>query len=246
MQETRISSKFFVKFSHLGHNGAVTANNSGHGLGPTRARVLRFLLAQHGYSSVAEIASALSLHANTIRFHLEALTKLGYVAEKREEPKGQGRPRRMYCATQEAPEVDTSHLRDLTQVLLRHIVASTAHPKQVTEEIGHSWGKDLAHASQQDLRSLTDSAPGSALDELISHTREMGFDGAQTGEHTVTFTSCPYRAINQPMLSNICAIHFGLLRGFLDEADAPVELRELTPGTSCIAQFQNRKPKSDN
>lgn len=220
--------------------GPVTAKQSGHGLGPTRARVLRYLLAQHGHSAVAEIATALALHSNTIRFHLEALMKLGYVSEKREEPQGQGRPRRVYRATPQAPEIDTSHLRDLTQVLLRHIVGSTEHPKQVVEEIGHSWGKEVAHASEQELEALAKSAPDSALDELINHTRSMGFEGEQTGEHTVAFTSCPYRAINQPMLSNICAIHFGLLRGFLDEADAPIELRELTPGASCIAQFQKR------
>lgn len=220
--------------------GHVVSKKSGHGLGPTRARVLRYLLAQHELCSVAEIAEALSLHPNTIRFHLEALSELGYVAEEQEKPQGQGRPRRLYRVTADAPEVDTSHLRDLTQVLLRHIVGEAAHPKQTVEEIGHSWGQEVASAGEQDLKHLKDVSTSDALDEIINHTQSMGFEATRTSDQTIAFTSCPYRSINQPMLSNICAIHFGLLRGYLDEAEAPMELLELNPGTTCIAKFQKR------
>src|SRR5690625_6307676 len=68
----------------MGHNGAVVTKKSGHGLGPTRARVLRFLLAQHEPRAVADLADALALHPNTIRFHLEALVSLGYVSEEQD------------------------------------------------------------------------------------------------------------------------------------------------------------------
>lgn len=220
--------------------GPVVAKKSGHGLGPTRARVLRYLLAQHELSSVTEIAESLTLHPNTIRFHLEALIELGYIAEEREKPQGQGRPRRLYRVTPEAPEVDTSHLRDLTQVLLRHIVGDAEHPKQVVEGIGQAWGKEVAEAADQDLKHLEQATAADALEEIISHTQSMGFEATRTADDTVAFTSCPYRSINQPMLANICAIHFGLLRGYLDEAQAPMELRELTPGTTCIARFAKR------
>lgn len=219
---------------------AVVTKKSGHGLGPTRARVLRYLLAQHALKSVVDIADALALHPNTIRFHLDALIELGYVHEEQEKPQGQGRPRGLYRATADAPEVDTSHLRDLTQVLLRHIVGEADHPKKVVEEIGHSWGREVAHASDEDLRHLEDAQPGDALEEIISHTQSMGFEATKTSDETIAFASCPYRSIGQPMLSNICAIHFGLLRGYLDEANAPMELLELTPGTTCIAKFQRR------
>lgn len=189
---------------------------------------------------MTDIADSLSLHPNTIRFHLDALMKLGYVGEEQDKPQGQGRPRRLYRATAEAPEVDTSHLRDLTQVLLRHIVGQADHPRKVVEEIGETWGHEVAHASGQSLKHLAGATDDAALEEIISHTQSMGFEATRTDDETVAFTSCPYRSINQPMLSNICAIHFGLLRGYLDEAEAPVELSELTPGTTCIARFQKR------
>lgn len=224
----------------MGHNGAVVTKKSGHGLGPTRARVLRFLLAQHEPRAVADLADALALHPNTIRFHLEALVSLGYVSEEQDKPHGQGRPRRLYRATPDAPEVDTSHLRDLTQVLIRHIVDSSEQPNKAVEDIGRVWGQEVAQANSQDLRHLAQVSARDALEEIIGHTQKMGFEATQTSDETVAFSSCPYRSVSQPMLSNICAIHLGLLRGYLDEADAPLELVDLAPGATCIAKFQKR------
>src|SRR5690625_523237 len=223
--------------------GCVVTKKSGHGLGPTRARVLRYVMSQHEPRAVAEIASALSLHSNTIRFHLEALMKLNYVSEKQDAPQGQGRPRRLYSATDQAPEVDTSHLRDLTQVLLRHIVGESKHPQKTVEEIGQAWGEELASVDDQDLQHLSEVATPDALEEIIKHTQSMGLEATRTGDGTVAFTSCPYRTVSQPLLSNMCAIHFGLLRGYLEEAEAPVDLVDLAPGTTCIAQFA-KKPEA--
>src|SRR5690625_7369636 len=116
--------------------GCVVTKKSGHGLGPTRARVLRYVMSQHEPRSVAEIAGALSLNSNTIRFHLEALMKLNYVSEKQDTPQGQGRPRRLYSATDKAPEIDTYHLRALTQVLLSNIDGDSDTPQQQVDAIG--------------------------------------------------------------------------------------------------------------
>lgn len=215
---------------------------SGHGLGPTRARVLRFLSTQPEPRAVSELAEALTLHPNTIRFHLDALVELGYVAEEQQKPQGLGRPRRLYRTTSEAPEVDPSHLRDLTQVLIRHIVEQSDQPQQTVEAIGHSWGTEVAQANSEDLRRLAQAATGDALDEIITHTQSMGFEAARTGDETLAFNSCPYRSVNQPMLANICAIHLGLLRGYLDEAQSPLELVDLAPGVTCLARFKKRDP----
>src|SRR5690625_6414760 len=134
----------------MGHNGAVVTKKAGHGLGATRARVLRFLVAEHEPRAVAVLADALALHPNTIRFHLEALVSLGYVAEEQDKPHGQRRPRRLYRATPDAPEVDTSHLRNLTQVLIRHIVDSSEQPKKAVEDIGRVRSEE--HTSELQSR----------------------------------------------------------------------------------------------
>src|SRR5690625_2381639 len=210
--------------------GCVVTKKSGHGLGPTRARVLRYVMSQHEPRSVADIAGALSLHSNTIRFHLEALMKLNYVSEKQDSPQGQGRPRRLYSATDQAPEVDTSHLRDLTQVLLRHIVGESDHPQKTVEEIGQAWGEELANIDNQDLQQLSEVATPDWLEEVTKHAESKGFQATDTGDQAVASTSCPYRTACQPLLPNACAIRLGLLRRCLEEEEAPLDIVDLAPG----------------
>lgn len=213
---------------------------SGHGLGPTRARVLRHLLSSHKAQPISAIASDLDLHPNTIRFHLEALEDRGYVHHINEARMGKGRPRKLFAATTQAPEVDTSHLRDLTQVLIRHVLSNSETPKETAQEIGFHWGQEVAAAEQAEQ---PEPHPEEAVSEVLAHTRDMGFVATQADEETAAFHSCPYRSMGQPTLENICAIHYGLLRGYLEETDSPVELESLTPGDVCLGKFSPREKK---
>lgn len=213
---------------------------SGHGLGPTRARVLRHLLSSHKAQPISTIATELDLHPNTIRFHLEALEERGYVHHIDETRTGKGRPRKLFAATAQAPDVDTSHLRDLTQVLIRHVVSNSDTPQETAREIGFDWGTEVATAEQAEQPEAHEEE---AVSEVLAHTRDIGFVATQVDEETAAFHSCPYRSMGQPTLENICAIHYGLLRGYLEETGSPVELESLTPGDVCIGKFSPRKIK---
>lgn len=214
-------------------NGGV-ADIAGHGLGRTRARVLSRLTDFEGGVGVAALAKDLQLHANTIRFHLDALVSSGYANRQHETPRGQGRPRTLYRATANAPVIDTGHLRDLTQVLVRHLIRNAPDPAAVAEDVGRSWGEEVGEGETN-----RDERDG-GLRGLLDHTLDMGFKVTAPDSETIAFHTCPYRSVAQPTLASICTVHLGMMRGYLESTESDLEVTSLRPGEVCIATLRRR------
>ena len=214
----------------------MTPATAGHGLGPTRARVLA-LLQTEGGMSIPEVAANLVVHNNTARFHLEALVEAGYVRRRREAPHGQGRPRTLYLSSEAAPRVDVTHLRDLTQVLVRQFILGAPEPDAVAEQVGRAWGEEAGRAT---LGEEDEAHRDDDIGSLLQHTGEMGFAGERVDAETIEFHSCPYRNMGQPTRDGVCRIYLGMLRGFLDARDSDVEVASLTPGEVCVARLKLR------
>lgn len=208
---------------------------AGHGLGPTRARVLRHLAGIDGGAGVLAVSQALDLHSNTARFHLEALVESGYARRGLERRQGQGRPRTLYHATEEAPVVETSHLRDLTQVLVQQLILQAPDPDAVAEDVGRTWGREISQTGAAALGKPGPEQREAGLQVLLDHTVGMGFTLGRPDEETVTFHSCPYRGVQQPVLASICRVHLGMMRGYLDSTGSDLEVDSLQPGVVCVA-----------
>lgn len=215
----------------------MSSERGGHGLGPTRARVLGLLQGEGGIS-VQDTAESLGIHNNTARFHLEALVESGFAVRDRDEPHGQGRPRTLYSATGDAPRVDTGHLRDFTQVLVRQLILTAPEPQRLAEDVGRSWGAEVGLAT---LSGRTGIPEPDDLVALLEHTSAMGFGGVMADPTTVEFRSCPYRNMGQPTRDSICHVHLGMLRGFLDARGSDLEVAGLTPGAICVARLSLRR-----
>lgn len=214
----------------------MNTERAGHGLGPTRARVLGLLQGEGGIS-VQDAAETLGLHNNTARFHLEALVEAGFARRDRDEPHGQGRPRTLYHPTGDAPRVDTSHLRDFTQVLVRQLILTAPEPQFLAEEVGRSWGSEVGQST------MTGPRAGREPDDvvaLLDHTSAMGFGGNRTDDGVIEFHSCPYRNMGQPTRDTICHVHLGMLQGFLASRESAFEVESLTPGDLCVARLALR------
>ncbi|WP_461103882.1 helix-turn-helix transcriptional regulator [Tessaracoccus terricola] len=207
---------------------------AGHGLGPTRARVLNRLTEIEGGVGVSALAKDLDLHSNTIRFHLEALVESGYATRSHEPPKGQGRPKTLYHSTESAPVVDGNHLRDLTQVLVRQLIQNAPDPGRVAEDVGRAWGQEVAADGSGSRRGED------GLGALLEHTAGMGFAIQTPDEGAVEFHSCPYRSVSQPTLATICQVHLGMMRGYLESTDSDVDIESLRPGNICVAGLKRR------
>lgn len=203
----------------------------GHGLGRTRAAVLRVLLNTSSGSCVTQVAAQLELHPNSARFHLDALVKSGF-ATKSPEPAGrQGRPRMIYQPTAAAPNVDHEHLRELVSVLVDHMLTRLPDPLNEIETAGFRWGYDSA-----------ESSTGNAIDDLVDHANELGFVASADDTRTcIRFARCPYLVNEDPARHPICAVHLGMMKGFLSAIGSNLEVESLSRDSSgCQATLRSR------
>src|SRR5690606_2416661 len=83
----------------------------------TRGRVLRLLRERGGVQTVAELAAALELHPNSVRFHLDTLIEHGLVARAPARPDGPGRPALRVQAVAPPRQGDSGRYRTLAEAL---------------------------------------------------------------------------------------------------------------------------------
>lgn len=191
------------------------SSSGGHGLGRTRARILQVLLNSSDPATVNSLAKQLGLHPNSARFHLDGLVEAGY-ATKSPKIHGRGRPRLIYRATQSAPDVTNQHLRQLVTVLVDEVISQLPDPMAAAEQAGYRWG-----------RAITPDQAACPVAALVEHANELGFL-ASAEEDQITFGRCPYQVTGDPSTNPICGVHLGMMKGFLDSADASVAASKLS------------------
>lgn len=201
-----------------------------HGLGPTRTRVLALLQAGDGPQGVGSVADALSLHRNSARFHLDALVEAGF-AERSTLPSGRsGRPPLLYAATTSSPVIGNAHLLELSKALLTEFTDPTETMAVRAISAGRRWGGDV-QASIVDVATLKA--------QLV----QRGF-GVQTTDEEILFTRCPFREqFDQQQLPLVCAMHEGMITGFVEGSDIEVGPIRIGP-RQCSAALGSRSSAS--
>ncbi len=204
-----------------------------HGLGPTRARVLTLLQRAVEPVSVGEAAQMLDVHRNSARFHLDALVEAGHAERAVTESRAQGRPPLVYSATSAAPTMDNVHLLELIDVLLAGVLARTPDAEAVGEQAGRRWGAGLAEPG---------TPAGQVVGELVGHLAERGFGVERDGDD-LRFTRCPFRgAVAPERMPLVCAIHQGLLDGYLEVSAGGLRSSRLANGPQvCIARLARNR-----
>ena len=196
-----------------------------HGLGPTRARVLSLLQGATAPQSVSDIAEELGLHRNSARFHLDALVTAGYAERAVVTSGAQGRPPLLYAATQASPTLSSTHLLELTDVLLSHVRDISPDAEASTRDAGRLWGARIA---PEDLPA------DEVVDELTRHLAERGFGTEQDGD-TLVFRRCPFRGtVGGMRMPLVCAIHQGFLDGYLEGTDFEAGALEIGPEICAV------------
>lgn len=197
----------------------------GHGLGPTRARVLKLLLDRAVPMSSLDVAAALEMHANGVRFHLDALVRAGFAERSSEHTGTQGRPKVLYAATREAPDVTSDHLRELLRVFVDHFVVALPDPLVQAERAGRTWGRSAGTVADED-----------AVASLTEHASQLGFAASNPRPDRLCFQRCPYPVKSGEELDPICAVHLGMMRGYLEAAGSDHTVADLQRGDQeCVA-----------
>lgn len=196
--------------------------------GPTRTRVLRWLVERAESVTANDVAQALGLHPNTVRFHLDALIAAGSIERLREDRASPGRPRVLYAAVPgEAGDGPTSY-RLLASILAGHLSRTSADPGESARAAGEHWGRYLAPRVAPHERV----EPEAAVEALAASLIEMGFDcevDSGEGEPRMLVRHCPFAAEARRNGDVVCGVHLGLTQGFLAGMGAPVEAVDLQP-----------------
>jgi len=208
-------------------------------LGESRSRVLEVLQDTGAQLGVNDVAARLSLHPNTVRFHLEALVTSGLVDSEAEERDLPGRPRTLYSANANSASAGRRNYRLLAEILASSMAAQTSHPREVAINAGQEWGRYLGEGPTPFKRVDADEATR----RLVSAMEDIGFapEAVTKGRRRqVLLNRCPFREVAQEHPEVVCSIHLGLMNGLLAELDAPLEVDRLDPfvePSHCVASL---------
>ncbi len=200
-------------------------------LGPTRADVLHHLRDHGEGTSAAAVAAALGLHANTTRFHLDALTAQGLVAREPEQRTMPGRPRVLYRALDGHRD---HRYQDLAGAMVRHFAGPMEDRADLARQAGEAWGAELRRES---LRNEPQQDP---VQRLVGCMAGLGYSPQlQDGGALLVLRPCPFAEVAGADPDVVCQLHLGLIRGVLGD-DQPLRVGALRPWvteTRCEADL---------
>ncbi len=205
-----------------------------------RGQVLEALRSAGAPLGVAEVAERIGVHANTVRFHLDALTADGEVVRALEQPSRPGRPRAVYAPRPGMNRGGIRSYRLLAQILLSQLSSSGGGAQKAATQAGRAWGRFLADRPPPYQR-LTDEEVTSRLVALLA---DLGFaPEAQKDEPAPTMIRlrhCPFLELAEDYGQLVCRIHLGLMQGALAELRTPVTATDLEPFAepgACLAHL---------
>lgn len=212
-------------------------------IGASRDRVLAVLQAAQAPLGVTDIATRVGLHPNTVRFHLDGLVDHG-LAERDTEPRNlPGRPRTLYSAAAGSPGAGRRSYRLLAEILTSYLATHTRQPGHAALAAGEAWGRFLTDRPTPFRR--VDAA--AATEQLVNTLDDIGFEpeAVTVGrEKQILLHHCPFRETAVAHRELVCSVHLGLMRGMLDELDAPIAAERLDPFVKpelCVTRLGTRR-----
>lgn len=170
--------------------------------------------------ATAEIADTLGLHPNTVRPHLERMRDVGLLDARPDASGAVGRPQNLYTLAADAPSLGLEPpVFPMLARMLLDLAADAGLGGDVVVAAGRDQGRRLAHAATRAEDATTPRRP--CVDAAVRMLDELGFDPATVADGTATtvaFGHCPFADLAQSNPDLVCALHHGLLAGFVDES----------------------------
>ncbi|WP_156298792.1 helix-turn-helix transcriptional regulator [Mycobacterium paragordonae] len=186
-----------------------------------RLRVLEYVRA-HSPVRVAEAATALELHPNTVREHLDAVAELGLVERSAATALGRGRPATLYRVSAADPTVAVRDYAGLATALAGHLARTSVHPERDARAAGIEWGHDLVDEGNR--------AGGDPRQSVLAALTRLGFapddeEGGTPGAHEgiggIALRRCPLLDAARRYPTVVCQVHLGIVEGMLERLGAP-------------------------
>jgi predicted ArsR family transcriptional regulator len=173
----------------------------------TRFSMYRELASSPRPVTATELADRLTLHANTVRLHLERLRDAGLVDVEPVHRGTVGRPQHVYSLAAGAPGLGFD---PPSYTLLAGLLAALAERVGADGDeagaIGRSWGAEAGKRTRS----------RSCAKALTAELERLGFDPAvetSGGEATIAFLHCPFRELAEAYPELVCNLHRGICEG---------------------------------
>lgn len=224
-----------------------------------REAILALLRSASHPRTILELADEIQVHANTVRFHLEALRRAGQVEQLSGPTGGVGRPPVLFRATRRMDPDGPTNYRLLAAMLASHLAASSRDPVATAAELGRTWGPQLINTSDDERPRRRPVHRGEALTQMIGVLGDLGFaPEPPTGprDQTIRLRHCPFLGLvadradrgadradrgadggakgGRPVSGDgyravICSVHLGLMQGALASWQSPIAVDRLEP-----------------
>ncbi len=163
--------------------------------------------------STNEVASALGLHPNTIRPHLERMRELGLLNASAGPRGSVGRPQNRYSVSLEAPSLGVEPAAyPLLAGLLANVAADGEPDAETVAAVGARHGRVMAK---------TGNRPPTCGGGMAEAMTELGFAAVATPEDSretsIRFTHCPYLRMAEAFPDLVCQLHRGIAEGYAAE-----------------------------
>jgi predicted ArsR family transcriptional regulator len=171
-----------------------------------------------------ELAAAVGLHPNTVRWHLGVLGDEGLVEALPERRRGRGRPSALFRLTGAGVAHDRDDYR-LLATMLAGVVGDAPDGPDRAYEAGVSWGRHLQAAE-----------PDDDIGELLDR---QGFD-ARLADDTIEMRRCPFAALAAEAFQVVCPLHRGVIDGALAASGSSRSVERLDPFVEpslCVARL---------
>lgn len=188
------------------------------------------LIQERPRRTIAELAEATSLHANTVREHVQRLIDAGYVIAETEHRTTRGRPRVLYTAATGAEDASSPVAARRAQDAARR-----------GDLMRRLYAGDSATAS-----ATTGLAPDALhqLDALVDDLGVAGFDPIVDEEAlTVELTPCPHAAAAESR-GILCGVHIGLMDSVLAQAGGPLRVEGVAAAcdpSECVVHLSSTR-----
>jgi len=181
----------------------------------TRYALYRELAGATGPRSVAELADALGLHANTVRLHLERLREVGLIEVEPVHRGTVGRPQHLYSLAPGAPGLGLDPPANaLLAGLLAALVERVGGDAASAAATGRAWGMEAAKRGRERTCLHALGAELARLGFEPAAEEEPGLDGTTR----IDFLHCPFRELAEAYPELVCNLHRGICEGIAERA----------------------------
>jgi predicted ArsR family transcriptional regulator len=195
-----------------------------------RDEVLRVLAREARPLTIGEIARRLGIHPNTVRFHLDALSRSGQVERAESGPRSTGRPPLRFRAVRTMDPTGPRHYRLLAEILVQGLAAEPRQARRRAVEAGQAWGRRLAEPMTPDDPDGTD--PADSVDRLMALLDDVGFAPEPRGPVTrreIGLRRCPFLELAEERSDIVCQVHLGMMQGAMQAWRSPLSVDRLDP-----------------